>query len=209
MTFPAKVGTLDLQREGASARQFDCLDFCFRVSENLRLSGHQDHRERRVVLPGPDEGGGEGDRGQRCRERDFLTSHLRLSFHTSILLLLVPVLSTRGQCYPAHGLFLFFTEPFHSTSCFLFLHIVFLLRTCNVSSSSLSPRSAPTPSPLPVSPSAQASFSWTRAAKSSSPRASPSPSPSSSPTAATRTTPPTWRRSTSGSLRKRPTPSST
>lgn len=55
---------------------FECLDFCFRVSENLRLSGHQDHRKRRVVLPGPDDGSGEGVRGQRCRQNLFRLYHL-------------------------------------------------------------------------------------------------------------------------------------
>lgn len=72
MTFPAKVGALDGQRKGERLNRPDVVlsvwFFCFRVSENLRLSGHQDHRKRRVVLPGPDDGSGEGGRGQRCRQ---------------------------------------------------------------------------------------------------------------------------------------------
>lgn len=67
---PAKVGAPDRQGEGRAPEPSRCgfqlLGFCFRVSENLRLSGHHAHRERRVVLPGPDDGGGEGAGGQRC-----------------------------------------------------------------------------------------------------------------------------------------------
>lgn len=115
-------------------------------------------------------------------------------------------LSTRGRHHPTHSLFsslsvffvyLFFPSHYFSTLKLQILYISSPPSTCNPSFS------------LPVSGSPQASLSWMRAAKSSSPRASPSPSPSSSQTAATRTTLRTWRLSTSGSLRKRPTSSST
>lgn len=116
-------------------------------------------------------------------------------------------LSTRGRHHPTHSLFsslsvfflyfCLFPSHYFSTLKLQILYISSPPSTCNPSFS------------LPVSGSPQASLSWMRAAKSSSPRASPSPSPSSSQTVATRTTLRTWRLSTSGSLRKRPTSSST
>lgn len=115
VTFPAKVAALDGQRKRARPSRPDVvlsvLDFCFRVSENLRLSGHQDHRKRRVVLPGPDEGSGEGGRGQRCRQHllwryHFLCPHTLPSCWEENLEnpLLFPGLSTRGQCHLVLGL---------------------------------------------------------------------------------------------------------
>lgn len=180
----------DWQREPKSSRcVFECLDFWFRVSEDLRLSGHQAHRKRRVVLPGLDDASGEGDRGQRCRTT-------LSKFHCC------SDLSTRGRHQPTHSLF---------SSLSVFSLFVFFLHTISLQILYISsPPSTCYPSfSRPVSGSPQASLSWMRAAKSSSPRASPSPSPSLSQTVATRTTLRIWRLSTSGSLRKRPTSSST
>lgn len=191
VTSPAKVEMLDRRRASQSSRCVsECLDFWFRVSENLRLPGHQAHRKRGVVLPGLDDASGEGDRGQRCRPT--LSKFYCCSDS-----------STRGRHHPKHSLFsslsVFFLYPCFFPSHYfstLKLQILFISSppsTCNPSFS------------LPVSGSPQALLSWMRAAKSSSPRASPSPSPSSSQTVATRTTLRTWRLSTSGSLRRRPT----
>lgn len=150
------------------------------------------------------------DRGDKIYS-DFTTSSVLTHFYPvrrktqQDRKLLFPGVSTRWQCHLVHGLcflqrvFLFSFSVFNSSTLFFYFEPI----------TSHHPGLPVTPPSLPVSASPQASFSWTRAAKSSSPRVSPSPSPSSSQTAATHTTRPTWRLSTSGSLRKRPTSSST
>lgn len=150
------------------------------------------------------------DRGADKIYSDFTTSSVLTHFYpvrrkTFKIPLLFPGVSTRGQCHLIHGLCFLQRVFLISFSVFYFSTLFFYFEPIT----SHHPGLPVTPPSLPVSASPQASFSWTRAAKSSSPRVSPSPSPSSSQTAATHTTRPTWRLSTIGSLRKRPTSSST
>lgn len=221
VTFPVKVGTHDCRRKAerpsrpdvglsvwifASEFQkiYDCLDI--KIIER----GESYYQDLMTVVVKESEDRGADKIYSGSTTSSVLTHFYPVRRKTFQLPLLFPGLSTRGKCRFVHGLwflqptFLFPFSVFIPLHCFLYFEPVMSHHHPS------SPLGLPlTPSSLPVSASPQALFSWTRAAKSCSPRVSRSRSPSSSQTAATHTTRPTWRLSTSGSLRKRATSSST